>query len=119
LSKINPFKPQSPAPIGMFAGRYDELVALEKGLHQTKNNNASNFLITGERGIGKSSLMMCLKHVSDGSIPSLKHGSFNFIRINVAISDRTNLVTLIKIIEKNITREIGKIEVVRNFLNQT
>jgi len=38
----------------MFAGRFNEIDAFEKGLHQTKNGSPSNFLISGERGIGKS-----------------------------------------------------------------
>ena len=66
MSKINPFKPNSPVPTAMFAGRYDEIVTLEKGLFHTKNGHSSNFLITGERGIGKSSLMMLLKHLASG-----------------------------------------------------
>lgn len=54
MPKVNPFKPNDPVPTAMFAGRYDELIALEKGLYQTKHGQNSNFLITGERGIGKS-----------------------------------------------------------------
>lgn len=29
MPKINPFKPNDPVPTAMFAGRYDELIALE------------------------------------------------------------------------------------------
>lgn len=119
MPKINPFKPNDPVPAAMFAGRYDELIALEKGLFQTKNGQNSNFLITGERGIGKSSLLMFLKYVSCGQIESLEHGKFDFVTINIVISEKTDLVTLIKLIEKNISREIGKIEKVRNFLAET
>jgi hypothetical protein len=52
MIKVNPFKPNSPVPPGMFAGRLDEIKALENGLFQTQKGNSSNFLITGERGIG-------------------------------------------------------------------
>ena len=54
MSKINPFKPNNPAPTGMFAGRYKEIKTLDNGLRQTKHSQCANFLITGERGIGKS-----------------------------------------------------------------
>lgn len=119
MSKINPFKPNSPVPSAMFAGRLDEIETLEKGLFQTKNGHSSNFLITGERGIGKSSLMMLLKHLASGEIKSPDYDKFNFITIHSVISDRTDLVTLIKLIEKNISREVGKLEVVRKFLGET
>jgi len=119
MTKLNPFKPNSPVPTAMFAGRFDEITALEKGLFQTKNGQTANFLITGERGIGKSSLMMYLKHVSCGSVPSINHGEFNFVTINTVISDRTDLVTLVKLIEKNLSREIGKHDVFRKFMSDT
>lgn len=119
MSKINPFQPFSPVPTAMFAGRYEEITELEKGLHQTKNGHSSNYLITGERGIGKSSLLMFLKHVSCGTVESFKLGSFNFVTVNLVISDKTDLVTLIKRIELALSREVGKIEVVRKFLKET
>ncbi len=119
MPKINPFKPNSPAPTGMFAGRYDEIIELEKGLFQTKNGHPSHHLITGERGIGKSSLLMYLKHASCGNVDSFKHGSFNFLTIQTVLSEKTNLVTLIKLIERNISREVSKVEKVRSFMADT
>lgn len=95
MSKINPFKPFSPVPVGMFAGRLNEIESLEKGLHQTKNGHPTNYLITGERGIGKSSLMMLLEHTASGNIHSSKYGTFNFVTVNIQISDRTNFITFI------------------------
>ena len=65
-SRINPFKPNSPAPVGMFAGRADELKLLEGGLNQTKHGEPANFLITGDRGIGKSSLLLFLDAIAKG-----------------------------------------------------
>ena len=118
LKKVNPFKPHSPVPTAMFAGRFNEIDAFEKGLHQTKNGSPSNFLITGERGIGKSSLLMLFKPLANGSIET-GYGKFNFITINTVISSRTNLLTFIKIIERGLKRELGKIESIRSFLNVT
>ena len=86
MLKINPFKPNSPVPTAMFAGRSDEIVELEKGLFQTKNGHSTHHLITGERGIGKSSLMLYLKHVSCGNVQSLKHENFNFLTLNIVLS---------------------------------
>ncbi len=119
MNRINPFKPNSPVSTGMFAGRLKEIQLLEQALHQTKNGYPNNFLVTGERGIGKSSLMMILKDFSSGNYDSLAHGRFNFITINGTISERTDLVTLIKLIELNIKRELSKVEAIRSFLNTT
>jgi hypothetical protein len=119
MKKINPFKPNSPVSTGMFAGRINEINLLEQALHQTKHGQPSNFLITGERGIGKSSLMMILKDFSSGRFETLEHGKFNFLTINIVISERMSLLTFIRLIERNIKRELGKVEAIRNFMNST
>jgi Cdc6-like AAA superfamily ATPase len=119
MKKINPFKPNSPVSTGMFAGRLNEIEQLERSLHQTKNGIPCNLLVTGERGIGKSSLMMVLKDFSIGNLETLDHGRFNFITINGIVSERTDLVTLIKLIERNIQRELAKTESIRNYLSAT
>lgn len=119
MAKINPFKPNSPVPTAMFAGRYNELVTLEKGLFQTKNGQPENYIVTGDRGIGKSSMLLYLQHVSVGSIESVYYGSFNFLTINITVSDKLDILTLIRLTEKNIERETGKIEAVRKFLADT
>lgn len=116
--KINPFTPNSPVAVGMFAGRIKEIEELEKGLFQTKSGVPSNFLVTGERGIGKSSLMLYLKHASQSNL-SPDYGAFNFLTISLSISDKTSLTTLIKLIERHVSRELGKIEAVRSFLAST
>jgi len=119
MPKVNPFKPNSPAPTGMFAGRYDEILALEKGLFQAKHNQPSNFMITGDRGIGKSSLLLYLKHLSSGAVDSLEHGSFDFVSISIPVSDKLDILTLIKLSERHISRELSKVETIRSFLSET
>ena len=102
MVKINPFKPNSPVSTGMFAGRLTEIITLEKGLHQTKNNNPINFLITGERGIGKSSLLTYIKFLANGEIKSPDYNLFNFLTIRATckfnqaakpISSKLNFLT--------------------------
>ncbi|MFO7581453.1 AAA family ATPase [Guyparkeria sp.] len=119
MKKINPFQPNSPVAPGMFAGRQNEIDALKQGLQQTKHGNPMNFLVTGERGIGKSSLVNYIKFLADGSIKSPDFEQFNFVTINIAVSEKMSLVTLIKLIERNIKRQVGKVEKVRNFLDDT
>jgi hypothetical protein len=122
MPKINPFKPNSPVPPGMFAGRLDEIKALENGLYQTKNGNCSNFLITGERGIGKSSLIGYIKPTAQGVITCPDYERFNFIVINTVISNKSTLISFVKLLERNLKRElekVGKVEKVRAFFNET
>lgn len=119
MPKVNPFKPNSPVPIGMFAGRLQEILTLEKGLFQTKNSQPCNFMITGDRGIGKSSLLLYVKHLAGGGLESLKHGRFDFLSISIPVSDRLDVVTLIKLAERHISRELGKVETVRRFVTET
>lgn len=119
MAKINPFKPNSPVSPGMFAGRVKEIEAIEKGFFQAKNGHPTHFLITGERGIGKSSLIEFVTNVSKGEISSYEHGKFNFVTISISISDRMGLVSFIRLIDRHIKREIGKIEKVRSFLEST
>ena len=119
MPKINPFKPNSPAPVGMFAGRLTEINALIQGLHQASHGQSSNFLITGERGIGKSSLMRLIKPMAAGDITTLDDHKFSFITVSCAISDRMTISTFIKLIERNLNRELNKIEKIRSFFEET
>jgi Cdc6-like AAA superfamily ATPase len=64
LVRYNPFRPGSIVSPGMFSGRYEELEGTEHALFQTKNGNPHHFLIEGERGIGKSSLLFSLQMVA-------------------------------------------------------
>lgn len=117
--KINPFKPNSPVPIGMFAGRRDELLLLEGGLNQTRHGEPANFLITGDRGIGKSSLLLFLSSVAKGDLDGLEHKDFKFVVIDVPISEKMTLVTLLKLLEKKLSRELNKSEALKKFLADT
>jgi|ERR1035437_7398823 AAA+ ATPase superfamily predicted ATPase len=119
MAKINPFKPNSPVPTGMFAGRHKEIHALEEGLYQTKLDQPASFLMTGDRGIGKSSLLLFLKAVSVGDIETKDYGKFDFLTVHIPVSEKLDIATMMKLVEKNISREIGKIESVRSFFTQT
>jgi len=75
--KINPFKPNSPVNPGMFVGRIKEVETLERALLQTRVGSPNHFMITGERGIGKTSLLLYLNFLSTGKI-TLNGDKFNF-----------------------------------------
>ncbi len=64
----------------MFVGRTEELDDIEKFLFQTKHGNPQHFLVQGERGIGKSSLLFYIEHLSRGRV---SEESFDFLTVSV------------------------------------
>ena len=56
IEKESPFAPGKPVPIEYFVGRINEINRLQRAIHQTAGRRNENIFITGERGIGKSSL---------------------------------------------------------------
>lgn len=49
-----PSRPSTPAAVGSFVGRFDELSALKEGLERAFDSRGSLFLLTGGPGIGKT-----------------------------------------------------------------
>ena len=66
--KINPFSPNSPSGTGMFAGRLKEIETIEQILLQTRADKGHGFLLLGQRGIGKTSLLNLVKFQAEGDI---------------------------------------------------
>ena len=116
MSRINPFKPNSPVNPGMFIGRVLELQRLEDSLLQTRAGNPSNFMITGERGIGKSSLLHYVKAVAQGRMPTLDQETLQFLVIDSDIDQNTTQVGLAKKIELGLRLELEHGEPARQFL---
>jgi hypothetical protein len=120
LLRFNPFRPNEIVHPGMFAGRYDELVALEKTLFQTKNGNPTHFLIDGERGIGKSSLLLNLKWVATGELDSLEDSQhFNFITVSVCLDSGHSYSDIVRSIAVELQREISAREQLKEFARST
>ena len=118
MPKVNPFRPNSPVHPGMFAGRGSELQRLEAALLQTKAGNPANFMITGERGIGKSSLLNYVKSVAQGDI-ALEDSTLSFLVVDTDINENTVQLDLVKKIELALGRALGKTEAARQFLKQS
>jgi len=116
MSKVNPFKPHSPINSAMFAGREVEVKKLEGHLIQTRFGSPANFIITGERGIGKSSLLSYLKSVASGE-EALRNGEkLRFLVIETDIDSTTTQAGLIKKIEMGLRFALGSSEAVKVFL---
>jgi len=92
-TRNNPFKPTQPVFTGMFAGRINEIKRIETILCETKESNPTNLLIVGERGIGKTSLLLLMRTFAQGGIPC--HGEkLDFLTIFVSLDRRTFVADL-------------------------
>lgn len=96
MPRYNPFKPGSIVNPGMFAGRGAEVLTLERVLFQTKNGNPDHFLIQGERGIGKSSLLLYLQSIATGQLNSIQSGSFRFLTVSLELEPANTYLEIIQ-----------------------
>ncbi|MGD0790554.1 MAG: ATP-binding protein [Terriglobales bacterium] len=118
MAKINPFKPNSPVHSGMFVGRGAELVKLESCLIQTKAGSPSNFMLTGERGIGKSSLLNYIKHVAEG-MGGIEEISVSFLVVDTDVDSNTTQLGLVEKIRLGLDKALGETEKGRDFLKKS
>lgn len=107
MQRYNPFRPGSIVGPAMFVGRWEELEKLERALYQTKNGNPQNFLINGERGIGKSSLFLVVDRIASGRVDSINHGKFRFLTVNVELEPENNYHHIISKIGGELQRAVA------------
>ncbi|MDP3791319.1 MAG: ATP-binding protein [Candidatus Omnitrophota bacterium] len=105
--RFNPFRPGSIVPPGMFCGRIEEIMALERILFQTSKGNPNHFLLQGERGIGKSSLLYYMQCVATGQILALDGQKFKFIKVNLELTPANSYVDIIKKLGTELQREVA------------
>jgi len=106
--KYNPFQPNNITHPGMFTGRYDELVAIEKCLFQTKNGNPQHFLVQGERGIDKSSLFYYVELIARSKITSLHNIEFNFLTVSSDLGNCENQLDIVRKIGRGLREAVSK-----------
>ncbi|MDP2982074.1 MAG: ATP-binding protein [Candidatus Latescibacter sp.] len=56
MKEDSPFKPGSPVPVELFVGRTAQIQEIIRYVKQTAAGKQENVFLSGERGIGKSSL---------------------------------------------------------------
>ncbi len=64
-TKESPFTPGKPVPIDYFIARRKEIERLKRAIVQASRGQNENVFITGERGIGKSSLAGFIRHLAE------------------------------------------------------
>jgi predicted ATPase len=63
--EASPFTPGQPVPIEFFVGRVSEIEHLRSMVRAAANGRFKIGFVTGERGIGKSSLVSFVRHLSE------------------------------------------------------
>ncbi len=59
----SPFRPGSPVPVELFVGRQEQIEEILRYVRATTSGKQENVFLTGERGIGKSSLAAYLRQL--------------------------------------------------------
>ncbi|PYJ64464.1 MAG: ATP-binding protein [Verrucomicrobia bacterium] len=116
MSRVNPFRPNSPVGPGMFAGRLSQLRALEEALLQTRAGQPKSFMLTGERGIGKTSLLQYFKWIAQGHI-DIARDRVNFLVVELDLDASSTDLGLIRRVNLALDRELTKTEPARSFLS--
>lgn len=114
MRKINPFKPNSPVGYSLFAGRDKQIKEVANGLYQTEKGNPYNFLITGNRGIGKTSFGKFIKGYAEGKI-YLPPKSPNFICVSTILLKGTLIGGIVKSTIEELESQLLDLEPVRGY----
>jgi len=101
----------------MFVGRLPQVEALEEALLQTRAGRPKNFMLTGERGIGKTSLLQYFKWVAQGHI-AIQDERMNFLVLELDLDTSSTDVGVIRRVNLGLKRELAKTEPARSFLSK-
>lgn len=108
--KYNPFRPNSPAPPGMFAGRIHELSRIDDAFIKLTDSNPSHIMIVGERGIGKSSILLFANMLACGKLKWLNEVTYNFLTVQFSIDRSLTRLGIIRKINRSLNRQLRKEE---------
>ena len=108
--KFNPFRPNSPAPPGMFTGRVHELSRIDDAYLRLADDNPSHLMVVGERGIGKSSLLLFANMLACGKIEWLNKIRYNFLTVQFSIDRSLTQLGMIRKINRALNRQLRKEE---------
>jgi hypothetical protein len=113
-TRINPFRPTSAISPGMFTGRQAEVNRLARALAHTRSGKPMNFMVTGERGLGKSSLLFYLRAIAEGRL----FGGFNFLVVDTDIDPGTTQTSLLSKITLGLEKSLAGSEKTRAFIHE-
>jgi len=87
MKENSPFTPGSPVPVELFVGRVNQIKEILRYVKQTTYGRQENVFLSGERGIGKSSLASFIRNLVEAD---------NFLTIHVFLGGVTSLEELVR-----------------------
>lgn len=99
---LNPFDPSNPISPGRFVGRAREIGELVAALQHAKHGRPRHFLITGDRGAGKTSFL----DYSRKAATSRSQG-FNFLVVDFAVDKHSTRLDLVRVIQQELSGILG------------
>lgn len=115
---FNPFTPNKPVHSGMFSGRFREIQRTDELLYQTVNCNPTHIIYQGERGIGKTSLLLAAKFLAEGKI-NFSENKYNFITVPIIISEDMNIYNFAIVLKNALERVLRKSDKAYSFFKKT
>jgi len=106
--RYNPFQPNKIVNPAMFVGRLEEIHKIEHYLFQAKSGNSQNFLIDGERGIGKSSLLHYISAIATGRITGQRDQRFSFLLLSVDMGGVVTQLDIVRAVARELRNALSK-----------
>jgi hypothetical protein len=104
--RFNPFRPNGLVPPGIFTGRVEESEAMQRMLVHTRRGNPQNFLLHGERGIGKSSLLYVHQMNALGELSLWGDEKFSFITVDVTLEPADTYEAILRKLGSGLDRAV-------------
>ena len=90
----------------MFSGRIEETESIKQSLLQAKLGNPRHFLVEGERGIGKSSLMLIANAFAHDKVDG--RGELNFLPLEIELNEGTTYVELVRMVAAALQQKMSE-----------
>lgn len=100
MKDTSPFTPGSPVPVDLFVGRNSHIQVINEYIRDTASGRQENIFLSGDRGIGKSSLATYLR--------LLAAKESNIVSFHVFLGGVNNLNELVRRIFEEVVRESNK-----------
>lgn len=114
--RFNPFQPNNIVAPGIFTGRVDELRMIENCIFQARYSNPQHFLLEGERGIGKSSLVNLVGKMGRGDFDLTS--KLNFLVVSIDVGGVHSQVDLVKKLARELKGELSRAGTLRQRASQ-